>query len=159
MEDELEQEKRDLEEATEIFNASSVGKPHLKVDMPAGISSGKSYSEREEETGQASDLVVTMRKLFPKFPYRKLEEVCSAIMVGRILHDSMLPRVRLTVNSIVRGWDDKEDGRMPPFSTILNLVTTAYEIGLGSKGREDAIVLHGSQAEEDRLEKLANTMI
>jgi hypothetical protein len=40
---------------------------------------------------------------------------------------------------------------------IINLVTTAFEIGLDSKGRVDAIEMHGSR-ESDDLEKLANAL-
>jgi len=76
-------------------------------------------------------------------------------MVGRVLHDTMLDRVHLTVDDIVMNWDELEDGQLH-FMYILNVVTTAFEIGLNSKGREDAIQLHGVAHETEELEKLAD---
>jgi hypothetical protein len=154
-------EEKARREAEELFAKNAVAPPSRDVELPV-MGSSKSLSEVEDEGGQASDLVATLRRLFPSFPEHQLDRICRAIMVGRVLHDTMLNRINLTVTSIVEDWNDDDiedggDGEMD-FMYILNVITTAFEIGLDSKGREDAIQLHGAAKESEELEKLANKL-
>jgi hypothetical protein len=92
---------------------------------------------------------------------KKLKTVCKSVMVGRVLYDSMLDRVNLTVTSIVDTWDNRPielggDGRLD-FQLILDCVTVAYEIGLDSKGRVDAIEGLGA-SESKQLNDIANSI-
>jgi hypothetical protein len=101
------QEEKARREAEEIFKNNAVTPPARSVDIPAA-GAGKSLSEVEDDGGQASDLVATLRRLFPSFPEIQLDRIFKAIPFGRILHDTMLDRINLTVTAIVEGWDDRE---------------------------------------------------
>ena len=143
-------------EAEEIFKQSSASNARLHVMLPE-VKSAKSFSEVEDDTGLESDLKTTLKRLFPKFPIRRLNSVASAIMVARVLPETMIPRINLTVMSIVEDWDNEVDGELFVMD-IQNMVTTAFEIGLDSKGRVDAIEVHGSSQENENLERLASGM-
>jgi hypothetical protein len=154
-------EEKSEREARELFERNAVNPPARDVESQR-TNGGKSLSTAEDEGGNPSDLIATLQRLFPKFQEHQLDRVCKAIMVGRVLHDTMLDRINLTVTSIVEDWDDTEiedggDGEMD-FMYILNGVTTAFEIGLDSLGRKDAIELHGAAKESEELEKLASKL-
>lgn len=146
----------EIRRAEAMFEEQATLAPRRNVKLPE-VKAQKSFSESEEESGQDSDLKSTLRRLFPRFPYAIVNRVCSAVMVGRVLHDSMLDRVHLTVTEIVEDWDEKEYGELH-FMEVLNMVETAFEIGLDSKGRVDAIELHGKASESESLEKLASKL-
>ncbi len=109
----------------------------------------KSLTEAEQEAPTDSDLKITLRRLFPRFANKYIDTVSQAVMVARIFPDTILDRIYLTVVAIVEKMevDEEEIDVME----IINLVTTAFEIGLDAKGRIDAIELHGS-ARESELE-------
>ena len=149
------EEQKKAQEAEAMFDKMAEQLPARKVKVPEMAGRNKSLSEVEDDEGSPSDLQATLKRLFPSFPENILNRICKSIMVGRVLHDTMLDRVHLTVDDIVMNWDAEEDGQLH-FMYILNVVTTAFEIGLDSKGREDAIQLHGVAHETEELEKLAD---
>jgi len=149
------EEQKKAQEAEAMFDKMAETLPARKINIPVNTSGGRSLGEAEDDEGSPSDLQATLKRLFPKFPERILNLICASVMVGRVLHDTMLDRVHLTVDDIVMNWDTETDGQLH-FMYLLNAVTTAFEIGLDSKGREDAIQLHGVAHETEELEKLAD---
>jgi hypothetical protein len=154
--DEAKEKERKSKEAEAIFEANALTKPKLKVEIPESRRSA-SFSESEDSLGNPSNLQVILKRLFPTFPYKVLNQTCQAVMVGRILPDVMLNRIKLTVIAIVEEWDEEEDGWIN-IQAIIDMVTTAYEIGLNSKGRVDAVEVNTGVKETEELEKLANSM-
>ena len=152
----MDNEEKKAKEAELIFKKRAVTSPKLQVNIPE-VNQPKSLEEAEDESGLDSDLKATLKRLFPKFPIRILNQVAQAVMVGRVLHETMLDRIHLTVISVVEDWDEKEDGELS-VQAVIDMTTTAYEIGLDSKGRVDAIELHSSQNEQDNLERLASNI-
>jgi len=154
VDDLTELEEREAKEADRIYSDLARDYPQREVVMPEGVGVRTPKSmEEEEETGSSdSDFERFLRKLFPTFPYRKLKVVCAAVMVGRVLYDSMLDRVNLTFSSIVEDWEERPvaeggDGELN-VQLLLDLITVAYEIGLDSKGRVD--IQEGLGAAESR---------
>jgi hypothetical protein len=153
------QEKSEIKAADELYNELATVTPQRNVVMPSNTGMPKSMDEEEETGVNDTDFEKFLRKLFPVFPFKKLKTVCAAVMVGRVLYDSMLDQINLTVSSIVEDWDDRPideggDGVLH-FQTLLDLVTVAYQIGLDSKGRVD--IQEGLGAAETRkLSDVAN---
>ncbi len=155
----MDTEEQKAKEAEELFNQKAVLVPSRPVVIPDGKHT-KSLGEAEDELGQESDLKAVLKRLFPKFPedvLNKAVRAVEAVMVGRVSPDTMLDRIYLTVFDIVDSYDPL-DLEMD-FWSIVNLVTTAFEIGLDSKGRVDAVEVYGKSAkEEEGLERIASMM-
>ncbi len=151
------QESKERKEAEEQFNKEAVTPSALTVKTPE-TKEHKSFMEKEEEQGNEGDLAITLRTLFPKFPYPLLNRVCSPIMVGRVSHDTKIECMRLTVMDIVQQWEEHQDeadyGRID-VQLIIDLVRVAYEIGTESEGRMDVVKIYGAN-ETKELEKMAN---
>ena len=92
-----EEEKR--EEAEKIFEEMSITAPRLAVNIPDGKES-KSLDEVESDLGSPSDLVATLKRLFPKFSDIDINMVAQGVMVGRVSPDTMLDRIYLTTIAI-----------------------------------------------------------
>ena len=140
-------------EAKDAFKARASLLPSRKVDIPEQRR-GRSMNEAESDIGEATDLQASLKRLFPKFSIQAINTAASAVMVGRVLPETMLDRIHLTVTAIVEDWDEEKGGACP-IMQIINMVTTAFEIGVDSKGRLDVVELHNATSNED-LEKLAN---
>ncbi len=155
----MDNEEQKLREAEKIFSDKAVLTPARPVVIPDGRQA-KSLGEAEDELGQESDLKAVLKRLFPKFPESVLNQAVRAVesvMVGRVAPDTMLDRIYLTVYDIVDSYDPRDLSM--DFWSIVNLVTTAFEIGLDSKGRVDAIEVHGATSkEEEGLERIASYM-
>ncbi len=147
-------EEQKAKEAQEMFRQKSTTVPARKVVIPDN-KRNQSLDSVDDDIGQDSDLKATLKRLFPRFTDDRINPVAQAVMVGRVAPDTILDRIYLTVWSIVdtyEPWDTEMD-----FWLIVNLVTTAFEIGLDSKGRVDAIELHGAR-EDEELGKIADYM-
>lgn len=152
-------EKDELDAAEKLYAEIAKREPQRNVNVPVVATQSKSFDEAESSGGNDTDYEKFLKRLFPNFPIKKLKTVCQSVMVGRVLYDSMLDRVNLTVTSIVDTWDSRPieqggDGRLD-FQLILDCVTVAYEIGLDSKGRVDAIEGLGA-SESKQLNDIAN---
>jgi len=160
------------EEKKDIFPEVSETNPAREVDIPVEEepqSSGnghRTYAQAEDESPTDSDLKATLKRLFPKFDDPFVNEVAKAVMVARIFPDTILDRIYLTVVSVLENQEvriekqvakGEETETMDVMMTI-NLVTTAFEIGLDAKGRIDAIELQGAAKEAEELESLSRSM-
>lgn len=116
----------------------------------------RSYSDAEAESPTDSDLKTTLKRMFPKFADPYINEVAQAVMIARITPDTILDRIYLTVIAIIE--KQEVDSVDVDVMMTINLVTTAFEIGLDAKGRIDAIELAGSAKEAEELAGLSRTM-
>ncbi len=117
----------------------------------------KTLTQVEEESPTDSDLKITLRRLFPRYANKYIDAVAQAVMVARIFPDTILDRIYLTVVSIVERMEVDEVLDIDVME-VINLVTTAFEIGLDAKGRIDAIELHGSAREAEEVENVGRNM-
>lgn len=152
---EEEQELKEQQEAEALFGKLSSTKSALSVAPVTNIQP-KSMEESEETHDGESDLKLALKRMFPTFPIAILNTIAKAVMVGRILPDNMLDRINLTVTDLVQRLDEQIMNQEVSVMEVINLVTTAYEIGLNSKGRIDVIEMYGSAKENEKLEKLAS---
>ncbi len=147
----------DKKEAIDYFAQEADTNPARQVESPEEDEDGhRTLTQVEEESPTDSDLKTTLKRLFPKYSDPTINEVAQAVMVARVFPDTILDRIYLTVVAIVER-QETNDEEIDVMMTI-NLVTTAFEIGLDAKGRADAIELHASAAETENLESLGKSM-
>lgn len=157
----------------DIFPEVSETNPARDVELPEEEehqSSGnghRTYAQAEEESPTDSDLKATLKRLFPKYADYYINQVAQAVMVARIFPDTILDRIYLTVTSVLENQEvrieqqianKEEEPEVMDVQMTIDLVTTAYEIGLDAKGRIDAIELAGSAKEAEELESLSRSM-
>jgi len=155
-------ERKDIPEKKDIFAENADILPERAVDIPEEdeMPSGnghKSLTDVEEENPQDSDLKTTLRRLYPKFTDPAINSVAQAVMVARIFPDTILDRIYLTTISII----EKQAIRHEDIDVMMtmNMVTTAFEIGLDAKGRIDAIEIHGAARESEDTEGMGRSLM
>ena len=146
-----EEERR--KQSEELYNKFANNLPPREQDDEDLDDSENTLEESEASASDQSDLKATLQRLFPRFADDAVDRVAQAIMVARVHPESYLDQIYLTVLSILRRYDPRQ--RVDVMGTI-NMVTSAFSIGLDGKGRIDAIEIHGSAKEESELEKIAS---
>ncbi len=140
----------------DYFSRTAELSPEREIEIPEEEEHHRSLLEVEEETPGATDLQVTLKRLYPKFENEIINMVAVAVMVGRVSPDTFLPRIRMTWMSIMKTVFARRLNADPMM--VLNLVTTAFEIGLDGKGRIDAIELAGAAKESEDLERMSKSL-
>ncbi len=140
-------EKKDIfAENADVLPDREVALPE-EYEEPSG-NGHKTLTDVEEENPQDSDLKTTLRRLYPKFTNPIINAVAQAVMVARIFPDTILDRIYLTVVAVVEKMENDGEKNIDVMM-IINMATTAFEIGLDAKGRIDAIEIHGSSRESE----------
>ncbi len=129
----------------------------IEITLPKGNGGGSARSLSDAENSpNTTDLQITLQYLFPDFKGTILGKVAQAVrsvMFARISPDVFLHMIYLTVTSVVEQMD--ADGEDIDVQAIINMVYTAFSIGLEGKGRIEASQVYGAAKENSELEKVA----
>ncbi len=130
----------------------------IEITLPKGNVGGSLGSLSDAESSpNTTDLQITLQYLFPDFKGTILGKVTQAVrsvMFARISPDVFLNMIYLTVTSVVEQMD--ADGEEDiDVQAIINMVYTAFSIGLEGKGRIEAAQVYGAAKENSELERVA----
>ena len=127
----------------ELDRAEEVDEGDISVNAP------KSASEQESFSPNDSDLITTLKRLFPQFKVDHINEILQYLMVARVFPDTYLDKKYLTVISFKRKHPEV------PIYDLENIVDTAMSIGFNGKSRVEILLVQGSarEAAESETEK------
>jgi hypothetical protein len=149
----------ELDEIKPVSSGStSIDPPRDVIALEKSESSGadgQSY-EQGDAAPNETDLKATLRRLFPQYPYSVLGIVSQSIMVARVAPDMFLSSMRLTVNAVVEELDLLEIEFN--FIAIVQMVYSAFSIGLDGKGRIDVLEVAGAAKESEELERVSKQL-
>ncbi len=148
-------------EGGDPYDKMSVEEPERDIDISlpkslAGGSGPMSLSDAEMAPNM-SDLQSTLMHLFPQFRdtiLAKVAQSVQAVMVSRISPDRFLELSSLTVDSILEEMDADEETSID-VQAVINMVDTAFSIGLEGKGRIEVIQCAGAARESAELDQVA----
>ena len=130
---------KELEKSDEAYDSMAVEAPVREVDMPENEENlaAKSFSDKEDENDDITDMQAVMRKLFPK--QSTAEE--NLAMVGRIYPDVFVPLIdMMSTNEVMMSPDDAKIN----VAAIHLKHYALLSIGLDGRGRIDALELGGA---------------
>ena len=109
----------------------------------------KSAEESEELNSNDTDLITTLKRLFPTLLWKDINSILQLLMVARIFPDTYIPKKYLTVVSIKRSHPEIK------VMDIENMVDTAMSIGYLGKSRVEIVLVNGGaqRAAEEEAEK------
>jgi len=142
----------------DVYDELATEEPERPIEIslpvsPSGVAGAPMSLSDAENSPDISDLQVTLKYLFPDFKdtiLAKVTQSVRSIMFSRVTPDMILAQMALTITSIVDRMDAyKEDIDV---QAIINMVSTAFEIGLEGRGRAEIVQLYGAQKEAAELE-------
>ena len=114
----------------------------------------KSVSEEEEETVQKSDLQEAMKRFFPKFVDKRINNLMQPAMVSRIHPENYMDKHFLITASLIEEQSPADDIDVVG---IISLVQDGLSIGYEGRGRVEILEAVGASREEE-LEKLSKDL-
>lgn len=100
--------------------------------------------QQENLSSKDSDLLITLKMLFPTFTDPEIQNISQVIMLGRVFPETFNLKVQnIVVALALTHWND------PKFNVIFTIMTIEglCQIGLQGKGRVEAVIVSGNTKE------------